>query len=47
MDYQYFLHAFLKYTQNSLEYLKQNMIHLEIQIYHTMLEMYLKFIVVV
>ena len=28
MDYQHFLHAFLKHTQNSLECLKQNMIRL-------------------
>ena len=35
MDYQYFLHAFLKYTQNNLEYLVQNMIHQVIEIYYS------------
>ena len=39
MDYQYFLHAFLKYTENNLEYLIQNINHLVIQIYHSMLVM--------
>ena len=34
---QYFLHAFLKYIQNNVEYLIQNTIHLAIQIYHSML----------
>ena len=45
MDYKYFSHAFLKYYQNSLEYLIQNMIHQVIQVYHSMLE--LTFIVIV
>ena len=27
MDYQYFLHVFLRYTQNNLEYLIENIIH--------------------
>ena len=31
-----FLHDFLKYTQNSLEYLIQNTIHQLVQIYHSM-----------
>ena len=39
MDHQYFHHAFLKYTQNNLEYLIQNMTYLKIQINHSMLEL--------
>ena len=38
MDYQYFLHVFLKYTQNNLEYPILNMIHQAIQIHHSMLD---------
>ena len=38
MDYQDFLHAFLKYTQNNLEYLMLSVIYLVIQIYHSILE---------
>ena len=37
MVYQYFLHAFLKYTENNLEYLTQNMSHPVIQNYCSML----------
>ena len=37
MDYQYIRYAFLKYNQNNIEYLKQNMIRQVIQAYHTML----------
>ena len=39
MDYQSFHYVFLKYTQNSLEYLIQNMNHKVIQIYHFMLKL--------
>ena len=39
MDYQYFLHAFLKYTENSLEYLIHNMTHLVIQVNHSVFEL--------
>ena len=39
MVYQYFLLAFLKYTQNNLEYLIQNMIHQAMQTYHSILEL--------
>ena len=39
MDYQCFIQGFLKYTQNDLEYLIQNMIHQAIQICHSMLEL--------
>ena len=39
MAYQYFLHAFLKYTQNDIEYLIQNSIHQAIKTYHSMLEL--------
>ena len=39
MVYQYFLHAFLKYAQNNLEYLIQNMSHPVIQIYHSIMKM--------
>ena len=42
MDYQYFLHAFLKCLQNNLEYLIQNTIHQAIQIYHSMLKLLFK-----
>ena len=38
MDYQDFFHAFLRYTQNNLEYLMLSVIYLVIQIYHSMLE---------
>ena len=38
MDYQYSVHAFLKCIQNNIEYLRQNMIHQVIEIYHFMLE---------
>ena len=41
MRYRYFFRAFLKYTQNSLKYLIQNMIHQVIQIYHSMLNVVL------
>ena len=39
INYQCFLHAFLEHTQNSLEYLIQNMNHLVTQTYHCMLEL--------
>ena len=39
MVYQYLLHDFLKYTQNNLEYLIQNMIHQALQIYRSKLEL--------
>ena len=38
MDYQYFFHAFSKYTPTNLEYLIQNSIHQVIQVYHSILE---------
>ena len=38
IDYQYFFHVCLEYTQNKLEYLILDMIHLVIQIHHSMLE---------
>ena len=39
MVYQYFLHDFLKYTENNLEYLIQNKTHQAIQTYNSMLEL--------
>ena len=39
IDYQYFLHAFSKSTQNNLEYLIQIIIHWVVQIYHSMLKL--------
>ena len=42
MDYQSFHYVFFKCTQNSPEYLLQNMIHLVIQIYHSMVELILQ-----
>ena len=46
-DCQYLHCVFLKYTQNSLEYLIQNMIPQVIQIYQSMLELRFKFIVII
>ena len=39
MDYQSSHYDISKYTQNSLEYVMQNMAHQEIQIYKSMLEL--------
>ena len=47
MIYKYFLHAFLKCIQNNLEYLMQKMIHEVIQIYHSMLELIFKIVIVI
>ena len=41
-DYQYFLHAFLRYIPNNLEYLIENMIHQVIETLHFMPELAFK-----
>ena len=38
MDYQHFHYDSQEYTQNNIEYLILNMIHLVTQIHHSMLE---------